>query len=84
MSIVFIPHTKKRNLATRMRSKLKAFENLWQLKFKVIGKIGDKLVDLLSRSDAWSDRDSDQIGCIVRESTGEEERKGPCRKRNMI
>ena len=28
MSIVFIPHTKKRNLATRMRSKLKAFENL--------------------------------------------------------
>ena len=43
---------------------------------KIGGKTGDKLVDLLHKSDAWGDKDCGRSDCFPCNSSGENEPKG--------
>ena len=56
----------------------------FSLKLKVVEKTGEKLVDLLHRSDAWSDMDCNREDCLICGSAGEKERKGKCKRRNVV
>ena len=80
MSVVFVPHTYKSELAKRLRERLEKLEKLGSLKLKVVEKTGEKLVDLLHRSDAWSDMDCSREDCLICGSAGEKERKGNARE----
>ena len=80
MSVAFVPHTYKSELAKRLRERLEKLEKLGSLKLKVVEKTGEKLVDLLHRSDAWSDMDCNREDCLICGSAGEKERKGNARE----
>ena len=71
LSVVFIPHTENSELAKRMRAKLEALEKLGNLKMKVVEQTGDKVVDLLHRSDPWSNKDCGREDCLLCKSAGE-------------
>ena len=83
MSVLFVPHTEKSTLAKRMRAKLANIEKIGKLKVKIVERAGEKIVDLLHRSDAWSNRDCDREDCLICESTPEDGKKGFCRRRNV-
>ena len=84
MSVVFVPHTRKSELAKRLREKLESLEKLGNLKIKIVEETGEKLVDLLHRSDAWSNTDCNREDCLICCSAGEEEKKGKCKRRNVV
>ena len=54
------------------------------LRIKIVERAGEKLVDLLHKSDAWSNRDCNRLDCLPCKSAGEEELKGACKRRNVI
>ena len=84
MSVIFIQHTEKSELAKRMREKLGNLEKVGNLKFKIVEKTGTKLEDLLHKSNAWSDLDCRREDCLMCESAKEGEKKGQCMKRNVV
>ena len=51
---------------------------------KIVEKTGDKVVNLIQRSDSWSDQDCDRADYILCTSAGEEDRRCKCRKRNVV
>ena len=55
------------------------FEKLGTLKLKVVERTGEKLTDILHKSNAWEDNFCDREDCLVCESAGEEGKK-----RNVI
>ena len=55
-----------------------------KIQIKIVERTGDKIVDLLHRSDPWSDRDCGRDDCIICRSTGEKEKKGKCKKRGIV
>ena len=84
MSVIFVPHTTNSELAKNMRSKLEAIENVSNIKVKIVERTGDKVIELLHKSDSWSDIDCERPDCLICSSCGEKERKGMCKKRNII
>ena len=84
MSVIFIQHTDRSELAKKMRERLKILEQVGDLKFKIVEKTGSKLEDLLHQSNAWSDLDCCREDCIMCESAKESEKKGQCFKRNVV
>ena len=84
MSVLFVQHTPRSELAKRIREKLESLEKLGSLKYKVVEKAGSKLEEVLHKSDSWSNRDCERMDCLVCSTTGEEERKGLCRRRNVV
>ena len=83
MSVLFVQHTPKSELAKRIREKLETLEKLGGLKFKVVEKTGRKLEEILHKSDAWSDRDCERKNCLICQSAAENERRGMCERRNI-
>ena len=57
MSVLFVQHTPKSELAKRIRDKLETLEKLGSLKLKVVEKTGKKIEEILHKSDPWSNRD---------------------------
>ena len=84
MSVLFVQHTHKSELAKRLREKLESLEKLGSLKFKVVEKTGNKLEDVLHRSDSWSDRDCGRIDCLICKSVEEDGKRGLCKRRNVV
>ena len=84
MSVLFIQHTEKSELAKRLREKLETLEKVGRMKFKIVEKTGNKLEDLLHRSNAWGDSDCNREDCIMCRTAGDCEKKGQCKKRNVI
>ena len=77
MSVIFVAHTEKSEMAKRLREKLAALEKLGNLKFKIVEKTGNKLENILHKSNAWGDLDC--CSCCS-ESAGENEKRGQCKK----
>ena len=50
----------------------------------MVERTGDKLSDILHKSDSWSDEDCGRQDCLTCASAGESEKKGKCKKRNII
>ena len=84
MSVLFVQHTPKSELAKRIRMKLENFEKLGSLKFKVVEKTGMKIEEILHKSNAWSDQKCGRNDCLLCNSAGEDERKGLCKRRNIV
>ena len=83
-SVIFIQHTLHSELAKRVRAKLKELENVGRIKVKIVERTGDKLSDVLCKSDSWADEDCGRQDCIICASAGEDGRKGMCKKRNIL
>ena len=84
MSVLFIQHTPRSELAKRIREKLANLEKVGNLKFKVVEKTGRKIEEILHKSDSWSDRDCGRIDCLLCNSAGEGERRGMCKCQNVV
>ena len=83
-SVIFVQHTPFSELAKRIRKKLGEREKVGKIRIKIVERTGDKLSDILCKSDAWDDEDCCREDCIVCESAGEKGKKGACKKRNVI
>ena len=64
--------------------KLAELEKVGRIKLKVVERTGDKLADILHRSDALADEDCCRVDCIMCGSAGEKGKKGICKKRNIL
>ena len=84
MSVLFVQHTPRSELAKRIRDKLESLERIGNLKFKVVEKTGSKLEEILHKSDAWNNRDCGRSDCILCASATEEEKKGLCKRKNVV
>ena len=55
MGVLFAPYTEMSELAKRWRSRLETFEKVGDLKLKIVERTGDKLTDLLHKSNICED-----------------------------
>ena len=81
-TVIFVQHTEYSEMAKRMRKKLDALENLGSIKVKLVERAGEKLVDSLHKSNAWSERDCERDDCMICRTEGS--KKGSCRRRNIL
>ena len=81
---MFIQHTQHSELARNIRERLKVIENVGILKIKLVERTGDKLVDLLHKSNAWGNEDCQRPDCWPCNSAGEDGPKGSCRQRSVM
>ena len=82
--VLFIQHTKHSELAKLIRERLKVIEKVGLLKVKIVERTGDKLVDLLHKSNAWGNEDCQRPDCWLCSSAGEEGPKGACKQRSVL
>ena len=81
-AVIFVQHTEFSKMAKRMREKLDKLEKLGSIKIKLVERAGDKLVDVLHKSNAWSEADCEREDCLICSTEGS--RKGSCRRRNVL
>ena len=78
--VSFIQHTMHSEMVRRMREKLKEIEKVGKFKIKLVEKTGDKVVDLLHKSNPWSDEDCGRMDCLLCNSASEKGNRGVVRK----
>ena len=78
--VIFIEHTSHSELASRVRERLRDLEKVSNLKIKIVEKAGEKIVDLLHKSNSWSKEDCQREDCIVCSSKTEKEERGAVSK----
>ena len=81
--IIFVSHTEKSQLAKRIREKLEMLEKLSNLSVRVVERAGEKIEDILHKSNPWEGVNCGRKGCIFCES-GEEKLVGKCKQRNVV
>ena len=52
MGVLFVQHTTNSELAKRMRKRLELLEKVGYIKLKIVERTGDKIVDLVHKSNA--------------------------------
>ena len=82
MSVLFVPHTERSELAKRIMERSQYLVKVGNQKFRIKERTRDRLVDLLLRCDDWYNRDYERV---------EGEVKGICllclhheKKRNFV
>ena len=83
-AVLFLQHTPFSELAKNIREKLAELEKVGRIKLKIVERTGDKLSDILHKSDSWADEDCGRPDCIICSSVGENGKKGMCKKRNIL
>ena len=53
-SVMFVPYTAHSELATRLRESEEKLKQMTGYRIKIVEKVGNKLVDLLHKSDPWA------------------------------
>ena len=81
-SVIFIDYTAHSELANRIRTRLRKLEEVGQVKIKIVEKAGDKIVDLLHKSNPWSSEHCGRSDCLVCNTPGDH-KKGRCKVRNI-
>ena len=79
-TVMFIEYTEGSELARRVREKLEKIEKVGRIKVKIVERSGDKIVELLHRSNPWSDADCERKDCLICESTGEKKERESVKK----
>ena len=51
--VLFLPFTENSELARRVRERLKQLEEISSLRVRVVERTGEKLVDLIHKSNPW-------------------------------
>ena len=64
-AVIFVQHTPFSEMAKRMRKKLDSLEKLGKIKMKLVERAGNKMVDVLHKSNAWSEMDCSRDYCII-------------------
>ena len=77
-------HTLHSELKRTKNNWLKYLEKIGVSRIKLVERTGDKLVDLLHKSDAWGDKDCGRSDCFPYNSSGEKEPKGSCKRRSIL
>ena len=81
-AVFFVQHTPYSEMAKRMRAKMESLEKLGKFKVKIVERAGNKIVDVLHKSDAWSLMDCERTDCLI--CSTETSKKGSCRRRNIL
>ena len=81
--ILFVAHTKNSELAKRIRNSLETFEKYIRIRLKVIERAGEKVADVLHKSNPWSGLPCTREECRIC-SGGNEKLWGRCRDRNVV
>ena len=79
--VLFVPHTEKSELAKRIRGKLKVLEELSSLRVKVVERTGEKVVELLHKSNPWEEEDCKREKCKF---CDREDTNGKCKQRGIV
>ena len=66
-----------------MREKLEMLEKLSSLKVRVVERTGEKIQDILHKSNPWEGIHCGRIGCNFCDS-GDEKLVGKCKQRNIV
>ena len=81
--VLFVPHTLKSELAKRIRKKLGDLENISCLRIKVVERAGEKVVDVLHKSNPWDDTSCMREDCLF--CYGNNEKMiGKCKQRGVV
>ena len=81
-AVIFVYHTQFSELAKRMRKKMENLEKLGKFKVKIVERTGNKVVDILHKSNAWSLMDCERKDCLI--CNTEKSKKGSCKSRNIL
>ena len=65
-----------------MMKKLDSLEKLGKFKVKLVERAGNNIVDILHKSNAWSDLDCEREDCLI--CNTQNSKKGSCRRRNIL
>ena len=83
--VIFIQYTDHSELAKVIRKRLEDLEKVGRIKVKLVERTGNKIVDLLHKSDAWGDSDCMRDDCWTCQSCEKEEKpKGKCKRRSIL
>ena len=82
-TVVFVEHSKHSELIKRMRKKLQKIEEVGRIKVKLVERVGEKIVDILHKSDPWKNLDCQRPECWSCQSAENEFGKGNCYRRNI-
>ena len=63
--VLFIPYTVKSELAKRVRNKLKMYEKISNLKVRVVEKTGQRIMDVLHKSNPWESNKCGREDCMI-------------------
>ena len=81
--VMFVPNTEGSEFAKRLREKLQHFEKFSRIRLKIVERTGEKLVDMLHKSNPWSGERCERKECKSC-SSSDEKVWGDCRKRNVV
>ena len=51
--VIFVPYTERSELAKRIRSKMKLYENIGCIRLRIVEKTGEKIMNMLHKSNPW-------------------------------
>ena len=83
---MFVPYTRGSLLAKKMREAEVSLQSLTGYKLKIVERSGDKLEDILHKSDPWQGQDCLREACLLcqtKEKT-DKNKSQDCHKRNIV
>ena len=83
-TVIFVQHTKHSRMAANIREKLKELEKVGRIKVKIVERCGTKIVDLITKSNLWGDKDCERDDCWSCSETNRGGKKGDCFKKNIV
>ena len=88
-AVIFVPNTKDSELASEIRKVIENLKPWTRMNIKVVERAGDKLMDLLCKSNPWDGEDCERPNCFTCETAlkyGEKEKIDlkNCRQRSII
>ena len=81
--VFFVPHTENSELAKRIRERLKFFEELSNIRVKIVERTGEKIENILHNSNPWESVNCNREDCMFC-GCGDEKMTGKCKKRNVV
>ena len=81
--VMFLPHTENSVLAKRVREKLKMLEGFTRIRLRIVERAGEKLMDLLHKSNPWDKTLCGREDCKLCNGT-DEKLWGTCKTRNIV
>ena len=85
-SVMFVPYTAHSELASRLRESEEQLKQMTGYRIKIVEKVGNKLVDLLHKSDPWAGDNCGRERCLLCETKVKENKVNTqdCHKRNCV
>ena len=85
-SVMFVSYTAHSELASRLRESEEQLKQMTGYRIKIVEKVGNKLVDLLHKSDPWAGDNCGRERCLLCETKVKENKVNTqdCHKRNCV